>query len=115
LLKEVIAVIRPGKWSATLLKLDEAGFPAFTRHRVYGRGKQKGLEYGAALEGTKPGAIPLLPKWMIHLIVEDFEVQKAVDIIVASNRTGEIGDGKIFVCPLAGAVRVRPGEADRLP
>ncbi len=108
-MKEIIAIIRPRKWSDTLEKLSEAGFDAFTRQRAYGRGKQMGLRYHTA--GNEPGeGITFLPKWMITLAVEDSQVPQVVDILQRVNRTGEIGDGRIFICPLSEAIRIRTDE-----
>jgi nitrogen regulatory protein PII 2 len=103
MLRELTAIIRSNKWKATAEALRNAGFPALTRQRVYGRGRQKGLRYG-----SEPGAggIPVLPKWMLTLVVEDEQVDAALAAIVAANRSGEIGDGKIFVSKLGGALRL---------
>jgi nitrogen regulatory protein PII 2 len=103
MLRELTAIIRSNKWKATAEALRNAGFPAMTRQRVYGRGRQKGLRYG-----TEPGAggIPVLPKWMLTLVVEDEQVDAALAALVAANRSGEIGDGKVFVGKLSGALRL---------
>lgn len=108
-MKEIIAVIRPRKWADTLEKLSEAGFDAFTRQRAFGRGKQMGLRYQGA-DGVMTEGITFLPKWMVTLVVEDDQADQAVSIIQAANRTGQIGDGRIFVCPLDDAVRIRTNE-----
>lgn len=103
MLREITVVIRSGKWKATSEALRQAGFLAMTRQRVYGRGRQKGLRYG-----TDPlsGGIPVLPKWMLTLFVEDAQVDAAVQAIVAANRTGVIGDGKVFISSVAGVTRL---------
>jgi nitrogen regulatory protein PII 2 len=103
MLRELTAIVRSNKWKATAEALRNAGFPAMTRQRVYGRGRQKGLRYG-----TEPGAggIPVLPKWMLTLVVEDEQVDAALAALVAANRSGEIGDGKVFVGKLSGALRL---------
>ena len=106
MMKEVMAVIRPSRWTVTVEALNEAGFSAMTRQRAYGRGKQKGLRYGP--EG---GGIQELPKWWVSLVVEDLEVERAVAAILKANRSGEIGDGKVFVCPVQEAVRIRTDES----
>lgn len=112
MLREVMAVIRSGKWKATSEALRQAGFLAMTRQRVYGRGRQKGLRYGqagspSAGSGQAPsGGIPVLPKWMLTLVVEDAQVDALVQAITAANRTGEIGDGKIFISSIGGALRL---------
>ncbi len=108
-MKEIIAIIRPQQWQKTKAKLLEEGFNAFTVHRVYGRGRQKGLQY---LSKSKEGieGICFLPKRMVTLFVPQEEVETVVQILMGTNRTGEIGDGKIFVCPLDMVERVRTGE-----
>lgn len=103
MLREITAILRSNKWKATLEALRQAGFFALTRQRVYGRGRQKGLRYG-----VEPGAggIPAFPKWMLTLVVEDADVDAAMAAIVAANRTGEIGDGKIFISTVSDALRL---------
>ena len=108
-MKEIIAIIRPYQWQKTKAKLLEEGFSSFTIHRVYGRGRQKGLHYlsksGKIVEG-----ICFLPKRMLTVYVGDEDAARLTTLIADTNRTGEIGDGKIFVSSLEGAVRVRTGE-----
>lgn len=108
-MKEIIAIIRPNKWPRTKAALLEEGFNAFTVHRVYGRGRQKGLQYLSKSRQVVEG-ICFLPKRMVTLFVPDEEAEKAVAVLSESNKTGEIGDGKIFVCPLETVQRVRTGE-----
>lgn len=109
MLREVTAIIRSNKWKLTSDALRAAGFLAMTRQRVYGRGRQKGLRYG-----TDPasGGIPVLPKWMITLLVEDAHVDEAVKALVEANRSGEIGDGKIFISKMEGALRLSDKAID---
>ncbi|MES2200615.1 MAG: P-II family nitrogen regulator [candidate division FCPU426 bacterium] len=104
-MREICAVIRSGAWRRTLLALEAAGFGAVTRQRAYGRGKQGGLRYGDGPEGIR-----LLPKWVLTLVVEDHDVEAAVAAIMTANRTGAIGDGKIFICPLGQTISVRQEE-----
>ena len=113
MLKEIIVIIRPGKWPATAVKLAEVGALAYTRHRVHGRGKQKGLRYGATAPGEEPSGISFLPKWMVHIVLEDSQVDAVVKALIEANRTGEIGDGRIFICPVVDAVRVRTSETEQ--
>jgi nitrogen regulatory protein PII len=109
MLKEITVILRPGKWGDTLKALEAAGFGGFTRRRVYGRGKQSGLRYG---DGT--GGIQVLPKWMLTLFAEESQVDALVKVILEANKTGEIGDGKIFVSPVGSVVRIRTNETGRL-
>jgi nitrogen regulatory protein PII 2 len=111
MMKELMVVIRSGNWPRTWEKLREAGFQAVTRQRAYGRGKQKGLRYGPEADA---GGIHELPKWLVTLVVQDSEVEKAVAAVISANQTGEIGDGKVFVCPVQDAVRIRTDEKGEL-
>lgn len=110
MIKEIVAVIRPGKWAETLVKLEEIGLAGFTRQRVYGRGKQKGLRYNA--EGEENKGITFLPKWMVTIVVEDSKVDAVVQALMASNKTGDIGDGKIFVSSVSDSIRIRTNESE---
>ena len=108
-MKEIIAIIRPHRWQKTKARLLEEGFNAFTVHRVYGRGRQKGLQYLSKSQEVIEG-ICFLPKRMVTLFVPEEDAEKVVGLIIEANRSGEIGDGKIFVGPLEAAERVRTGE-----
>jgi nitrogen regulatory protein PII 2 len=107
--KEIIAIIRPGKWIATKRKLHELGLTSYTTSRVQGRGKQKGLRYIGRDGKTKVG-MKTIPKRMVWFWVGEDRLKSVVQILLEVNRTGEIGDGKIFVCPAESALRVRTGE-----
>jgi nitrogen regulatory protein PII 2 len=119
--KEVIAIIRPNKVSKTVKALEAVGFPALTVIKCFGRGKQRGY-LSANLpdvvdiekivkEGEKEGLfMKYIPKRMISIVVNDEDVPLVVGIIMKINRTGQIGDGRIFVLPVEDAVRVRTGE-----
>lgn len=104
-MKEIIAVIRPGKAKATKQKLAEGGFVAYTELRVEGRGKQKGLRYPNGQIG-----IPFLPRRMLTLFVRPEDAEQVVTILVTANKTGEIGDGKIFICGTEEVLRIRTDE-----
>jgi len=110
MIKEVIAVIRTGKWPETLIKLEAIGIAGFTRQRVYGRGKQRGLRYSS--DGEEDRGISFLPKWMVTVVVEDSKVDAVVEAFLSANKTGDIGDGKIFVCPVAESIRIRTNESE---
>ena len=107
-MKELIAIIQPGKWAATKAKLEEAGVTSYTTCRAYGRGKQQGLRYmGAKGEETY---IRMMPKRVVWFWLADSQLAPALEAIMNANRTGAIGDGKIFICPIQGAMRVRTGD-----
>ena len=108
-MKEIIAIIRPNQWQKSKARLLEEGFTSFTVHRVYGRGRQKGLQYLSKTGKVEEG-IRFLSKRMLTLFVKDEDASAVTDLLIAENKTGEIGDGKIFVCPLDAVERVRTGE-----
>lgn len=121
-MKEIMAVIRLNKIGDTKKALLEENFPALTGYKVMGRGKAKvNFELvaeeevqgnvGAVLAEEISEAHRLVPKRLIDLIVQDDDVQRAVDAILRANSTGNPGDGKIFVLPVAEAYQVRTGES----
>lgn len=115
-MKEIIAIIRPKKMAQTKDVLDTLGFPAMTACRVMGRGKQKAIIGEVSFDVQKPelleekGTMNYIPKRMISLVVPDEDTSLVVEVIMRVNHTGNIGDGKIFVCPIMDAVRVRTDE-----
>lgn len=118
-MKEVIAIIRRHRLQETKAGLLGIGIPALTMVSVEGRGKQKGLpgwnyELDPTLteieEKNTGVSMRFIPKRMIYAVVEDEDVPKVVETIIRTNQSGHIGDGKIFVCPVEDAVRVRTGE-----
>ncbi len=112
-MKEVIAIIRMNKIQATKDVLAEAGYTCLTATLVYGRGKQKGLyihPMGNVEPDDKKAAIRFIPKRMLNIVVDDESVPKVVELITQVNRTGMVGDGRLFVCPITDAVRIRTGE-----
>ncbi len=116
-MKEIIAIIRPKKVGATRDALEKRGFPSMTAEYVIGRGRQRGIaneinvDFKPELLGpVKSGGMKYIPKRMITLVVNDNEVELVVKEIIKVNQTAQIGDGKIFVCPVDNAMRVRTGE-----
>lgn len=121
-MKEIIAIVRRHQVPSSKKALEEAGFNALTIQSVEGRGKQKGLGGWAAevdpyltsllkYETPVPEALmKWIPKRMLIVAVQDDEVEKAVEALIKANQTGNIGDGKIFICPLEEVIRVRTGE-----
>ena len=117
-MKEVIAVVRINMMNQTKQALSDCGVDAFFAHEAHGRGKgfvnpeilegaEQGFEEAAALLGEKG---KLYPKRLLTAVVDDSMVKCVVETIVNVNQTGMPGDGKVFVVPLADAVRVRTGE-----
>ena len=112
-MKEVTAIIRMNKIQATKEALAEAGYSCLTATLAYGRGKQKGLyisPHGNVKPDSKKAAIRFIPKRMLNIVVDDESVPEVVETLMGVNRTGMVGDGRIFVSPIAEAVRVRTGE-----
>jgi nitrogen regulatory protein PII 2 len=111
-MKEVLAIIQMNKMEATKDALDVIGIPSITAYKVYGRGKQRGLQipHSSELEESVKKNMKYIPKRMISIMVEDEFVPAVVAVITKVNRTGNIGDGRIFVCPIDEAVRIRTGE-----
>jgi nitrogen regulatory protein P-II 1 len=88
--------------------LAQAGFIGLNIVAVTGRGVQKGIVHTG--RGGEEYRVDMLPKSKIELVVADAATDKVVALICEAARTGSIGDGKIFVIPVADAVRVRTGE-----
>ena len=121
-MKEVTAIIRMNMISKTKEALLKEGFPSFTCRKVVGRGKKKvifslmdeAIAERVALNSNMAEEISevhrLVPKRMIVILVNDEDVQEVVDTIIEVNRTGNPGDGKIFVTNVLDVVRVRTGE-----
>jgi len=106
-MKKIEATIRPEKLEAVKDALDELGIPGMTVTEVSGRGRQKGITLQWRAGEYK---VDLLPKVKIELVVLDEEVSLVINTIMTRSRTGERGDGKIFVLPVEDAVRVRTGD-----
>lgn len=116
-MKEIIAIIRPRKVSSTKEALDALGYPSITATAVLGRGKQRGIANEVSFpvnpalrHASKSLGMKFIPKRYIFLVAEDEHVAEIVDTLVKINQTGQVGDGKIFVCPIENSVRVRTGE-----
>jgi nitrogen regulatory protein P-II 1 len=107
-MNKVEAIIRPERLEAVKEALAEAGFVGLNIVNVTGRGVQKGIVHTG--RGGEEYRVDMLPKAKIELVVKDAETDKVVNLIVQTSRTGAIGDGKIFVSPVADAIRVRTGE-----
>ena len=106
---KVEAIIRPNVLDAVKACLDEIGVHGLTVSEVRGAGKQKG--YTQHYRGAEY-AVNLLPKIKLEVVVPDSAAQEVVDTIVASAKTGEIGDGKIFLSRIDDAIRIRTQERD---
>ena len=106
-MKKIEAIIRPFKLDEVKIALVNAGVVGMTVSEVRGFGRQKGqTERYRGSEYT----VEFLQKLKIEIVIEDNQVDMVVDKIIAAARTGEIGDGKIFVHPVDRVVRIRTGE-----
>jgi nitrogen regulatory protein P-II 1 len=107
-MKKIEAVIKPFKLDDVKEALQELGVQGMTVIEAKGYGRQKGhteLYRGAEY------VVDFLPKVKLELAVDDDQVERVVEAIIETARTGKIGDGKIFVSDLGQAVRIRTGEA----
>jgi nitrogen regulatory protein PII 2 len=131
-MKEITLIIRRDKLPETKKALNDLGYPSLTIQSVEGRGRQKGamcaemdtempVSYCTtaklkptpatyALEHTLPTVALYVPKRMLTIVVPDDVVPTIVKSVIKVNQTGKAGDGKIFVAPIEGALRVRTGE-----
>ena len=108
-MKMITAVIKPSRLDAVLDAVTEAGASGLTVTEVRGYGRQKGkteVYRGAEYE------VKLLPKVKLEIAVPADVVEAVIDAIQRTANTGKIGDGKIFVLDLEGALRIRTGERD---
>ena len=108
-MNKVEAIIRPEKLNEVKEALADIGLIGLNVINVTGRGAQRGVTAGGS-RGVGRYEIDMLPKVKLELVVHDDNTQKTVDIIIEHSRTGNIGDGKIFVYPVSNAIRVRTGE-----
>ena len=106
-MKKIEAIIREEKLNAVKIALEEKSYFGMTVSEVAGRGRQKGIPLQWRVGEYR---VDLLPKLKIELVVLDEDVPVAIDAIVRNSRTGETGDGKIFVMPVDTVVRVRTGD-----
>jgi nitrogen regulatory protein P-II 1 len=102
------AIIRPERLDSVKEALSGAGFHGMNIVHVTGRGVQKGIVHMG--RGGEQYTVDMLPKVKVEVVVPEAECDRAVKVICDAARTGNIGDGKIFIIPVADAVRVRTGE-----
>ena len=108
-MKLIIAIIKPFKLDAVRDALTSLGVQGLTVTEVKGYGRQKG--HTEIYRGAEY-AVSFLPKIKIEVAVDSSQVDKTVEAITTAAKTGQIGDGKIFVIGLDSAVRIRTGETD---
>ena len=103
------AIIRPNKVDEVKEALERIGVSGMTVTEVRGHGQQKG--HTAVYRG-KEYAVSLLPKMSIETVVADSAVDMTIKAIATAARTGEIGDGRVFVTPVAVSYKIRTGERE---
>ena len=108
-MQKVEAIIRPEKLDIVKTALEELDHAGMTLSEVRGHGKQRGV---TEQWRGRSFAVEYLTKVKVELIVKDEDVDPIIERIVDAARTGEVGDGKIFVSPVTRAVRIRTGDAD---
>ena len=108
-MKLVVAIIKPFKLDEVRQALTAIGVHGMTVTEVKGYGRQKG--HTEIYRGAEY-VVNFLPKLRIEIAVDSDIADKAVEVITANARTGQIGDGKIFVTPIDHALRIRTGETD---
>lgn len=108
-MKIITAVVKPGKLDDVIRVVESAGARGLTATEVVGFGQQYG-HLGSRTPEDQSGLV--LPKVRIDILAHDEVAEAVVDAIAKSVNTGSVGDGKIWVCPVDSALRVRTGERD---
>jgi nitrogen regulatory protein PII len=107
-MKKVEAIIRPHKVDDLHTALQESGFNGITVSEVRGYGRQKG--HKEIYRGSEYN-LEFVPKVKIELVCSDDAVEKAVGVIIENSKTGQVGDGKIFIYNIEDAIRIRTEES----
>jgi nitrogen regulatory protein P-II 1 len=107
-MKKIEAIIRPHKLDDVHKVLQDSGFTGLTVSEVKGYGRQKG--HKEIYRGSEY-IIEFVPKIKVELVCSDSEVDKALDLIISNSKTGEVGDGKIFIMQIDDAIRIRTEES----
>ncbi len=108
-MKLIKSVVRPNKVDDVRDALEKMNIPGMTVTEVRGHGRQKGH---TAIYRGKEYNVSLLPKVEIEVVVQDAVVDDVIKTIMAAARTGEIGDGRVFVLPAEHSYNIRTGEKD---
>lgn len=106
-MKLITAIVKPFTLDEIKTGLEQAGLHGMTVSEVQGYGRQKG--HTEVYRGAEY-SVDFVPKVRVEVVVDDFAVDKILDIIVGAARTGKIGDGKVWVTPVDTVLRVRTGE-----
>ena len=108
-MKLIKAIVRPNKVDEVKAALEKLQISGMTVTEVRGHGKQKGH---TAIYRGQEYEVNLLPKLEVEVVVEDFVAASVCAAIVSAARTGEIGDGRVFVMPVEQSYRIRTGEME---
>jgi len=108
-MKMIVAIIKPFKLDEVRQALSEIGVNGMTVTEVKGFGRQKG--HSELYRGAEY-VVDFLPKIKLEIALTDDLLERAIEVITATARTGKVGDGKIFVMSLEQVLRVRTGEVD---
>ena len=103
------AIVRPNKVDDVKAALERMGVSGMTVTEVRGHGQQKGH---TAIYRGKEYNVSLLPKMQIETVVSETVLEETIEAIVAAARTGEIGDGRVFVLPVGESYKIRTGERE---
>jgi len=106
-MKKIEAIIRPEKLEAVRNALEKVGCSGLMLTEIEGHGKQKGMVQQWRGEKYK---VEILPKIKIEVILKEQDLERIVTALIDNARTGEIGDGKIFIYNIEDAIRIRTGE-----
>ena len=109
-MKLIKAIVRPNKVDEVKDALSKLGVAGMTVTEVRGHGKQKGH---TAIYRGKEYAVSLLPKMELEVVVPDAIADEVVKAVMTAGRTGEIGDGRVFVLPVGESYRIRTGELEQ--
>ncbi len=110
-MKKLEVIIRPEKLEGVRSALDKVGYAGLMITEIEGHGKQRGVVQQWRGEKYK---VEYLPKVKIEIVVKDADVERIAKAVIESAKTGEIGDGKIFISNIEDAIRIRTGEKGEL-
>ncbi|HVY66270.1 MAG TPA: P-II family nitrogen regulator [Gammaproteobacteria bacterium] len=108
-MKLIKTIVRPNRVDDVREALEQLSLPGMTVTEVRGHGRQKGH---TAIYRGKEYSVTLLPKVEIEVVVQDDVADQVIEAIIKAARTGEIGDGRVFVTPIEHSYNIRTGERD---
>ena len=106
-MKKLEIIVRPGVAAGVRQAIEAVGYPGITISQVEGHGSQKGL---AKEKNNGKFRLEMVPKMRLDIVIPDSAVDRVVDAVVKTARTGQPGDGKIFVTDVSEAIRIRTGD-----